>query len=55
MLIIGIAGGTGSGKTTVVRKIIKKRTFEYVLWDNYGNNSDTCYYICTGIIVCYSK
>ena len=24
MLIIGIAGGTGSGKTTVVRKIIKK-------------------------------
>ncbi|PLX07198.1 MAG: uridine kinase [Marinilabiliales bacterium] len=24
MLIVGIAGGTGSGKTTVVRKIIKK-------------------------------
>ena len=23
MLIIGIAGGTGSGKTTVVRKIIE--------------------------------
>lgn len=23
MLIIGIAGGTGSGKTTVVRKIVK--------------------------------
>ena len=23
MLIIGIAGGTGSGKTTVVRKIIQ--------------------------------
>ncbi len=24
MLIIGIAGGTGSGKTTVVRKILEK-------------------------------
>ena len=24
MLIIGIAGGTGSGKTTVVRKIIER-------------------------------
>ena len=24
MLIIGIAGGTGSGKTTVVKKIIEK-------------------------------
>ena len=26
MLIIGIAGGTGSGKTTVVRKIINSFT-----------------------------
>lgn len=24
MLIVGIAGGTGSGKTTVVKKIIEK-------------------------------
>jgi uridine kinase len=24
MLVVGIAGGTGSGKTTVVRKIIEK-------------------------------
>ena len=24
MLIIGIAGGTGSGKTTVVKKIMKR-------------------------------
>ena len=29
MLIIGIAGGTGSGKTTVVRKIIERLPFFY--------------------------
>lgn len=38
MLIIGIAGGTGSGKTTVVRNILKKLDTENVLvisQDNY--------------------
>ena len=25
MIIIGIAGGTGSGRTTVVRKIVNKK------------------------------
>ena len=30
MLIIGIAGGTGSGKTTVVRKIIE--SYRLVKW-----------------------
>src|SRR5690606_19828036 len=31
MLIIGIAGGTGSGKTTVVRNILKHLNTENVL------------------------
>lgn len=38
MLVIGIAGGTGSGKTTVVRNILKKLNSENVLvlsQDNY--------------------
>lgn len=38
MLIIGIAGGTGSGKTTVVRNILRKLNTENVLvisQDNY--------------------
>ncbi len=30
MLIIGIAGGTGSGKTTVVKKIIERCTIDGV-------------------------
>lgn len=31
MLIIGIAGGTGSGKTTVVKKIINKQKTDVVV------------------------
>ena len=31
-------------------KLSKNALFEYVLWDNYGNNSDTCYYICTELL-----
>ena len=31
MLIVGIAGGTGSGKTTVVRKVMEKLPNEEVI------------------------
>jgi len=44
MLIVGIAGGTGSGKTTVVNKIIKKLPKEAVVIipqdSYYKDNSD---------------
>lgn len=44
MLIVGIAGGTGSGKTTVVNKIIKKLPKEAVVVipqdSYYKDNSD---------------
>jgi uridine kinase len=44
MLIVGIAGGTGSGKTTVVNKIIKKLPKETVVViqqdSYYKDNSD---------------
>lgn len=42
MLIIGIAGGTGSGKTTVVRKIMEKlpqREVGIISQDNYYKDS----------------
>ncbi|MBD5370027.1 MAG: uridine kinase [Bacteroides sp.] len=42
MLIIGIAGGTGSGKTTVVRKIIEslpKDEVDVIPQDAYYNNN----------------
>ena len=42
MLIIGIAGGTGSGKTTVVRKIIESLpTGEVVLLPQDSYNKDS--------------
>ena len=48
MLIIGIAGGTGSGKTTVVRKIVEslpEASVAVIPQDSYYNDqSDTyCY------------
>ena len=39
MLVIGIAGGTGSGKTTVVRKIV-----ESLPADEVAVISQDCYY-----------
>ncbi|MBR4980867.1 MAG: zeta toxin family protein, partial [Bacteroidales bacterium] len=42
MLIIGIAGGTGSGKTTVVRKLknhFKNEDFVVVPQDSYYKDS----------------
>ena len=42
MLIIGIAGGTGSGKSTVVRKIMESLPSEKVAvlpQDNYYRDS----------------
>lgn len=42
MLIIGIAGGTGSGKTTVVKKLVKKLPVNEVVilpQDSYYNDS----------------
>ncbi len=42
MLIIGIAGGTGSGKTTVVRKIIEslpKDEVAVIPQDSYYNDN----------------
>jgi uridine kinase len=41
MLVIGIAGGTGSGKTTVVNKILQQLNLEGVnvlSQDNYHDN-----------------
>jgi len=47
MLIIGIAGGTGSGKTTVVDKIIKEFPMDEVCvisQDSYYNKTDSLSY-----------
>lgn len=47
MLIIGIAGGTGSGKTTVVNQIIKQLPTDEVCvisQDSYYNATDTLSY-----------
>jgi uridine kinase (EC 2.7.1.48) len=47
MLIIGIAGGTGSGKTTVVNKIIKQLPLDEVCvisQDSYYNATDDLSY-----------
>ena len=41
-MVIGIAGGTGSGKTTVVKKIIKQLPageVSVISQDNYYNNN----------------
>lgn len=42
MMVIGIAGGTGSGKTTVVQNILKKLNEEHICvlsQDNYYNDN----------------
>lgn len=47
MLIIGIAGGTGSGKTTVVNQIIKQLPTDEVCvisQDSYYNATDNLPY-----------
>ena len=47
MLIIGIAGGTGSGKTTVVNQIIKQLPTDEVCvisQDSYYNETDNLPY-----------
>ena len=47
MLIIGIAGGTGSGKTTVVNQIIKQLPIDEVCvisQDSYYNATDNMPY-----------
>ena len=44
MIIIGIAGGTGSGKTTVVRKIIESLplgSVEVIPQDSFYNDQST--------------
>ena len=42
MIIIGIAGGTGSGKTTVVRKIanvVPEKNVAILMQDSYYNDN----------------
>ncbi len=44
MIIIGIAGGTGSGKTTVVKKIIEslpEGSVAVIPQDSYYNNDQS--------------
>ena len=49
MTIIGIAGGTGSGKTTVVQKIVEALPPDFVAvipQDSYYNDTSDSYLLC---------
>ena len=54
MLIIGIAGGTGSGKTTVVRKIVESLPAgEVVLLPLKGGKWKGCFHVPRGLFQCW--
>ncbi len=50
MLTVGIAGGTGSGKTTVVRKMISRFPKGHVAVIPQGGNTQVAINVLTSII-----